>query len=139
MPEQQERKLATMGELRFKKTDLLKKIKENRAEHHKIFLEASDGYQKMLIAKLQVMHEEAKAGVLIDTRILLVRPTDQTKDYDRAIAMLEMSLDDEITLDQTEFSNYVMDEWSWSQQFLTSNAGYSESAMSKLSGGYKKH
>lgn len=128
-----EKEIATMDTLTFPKKDLLERIRTNRAEHRKIFEEALDGYHKMLIEKLDEMYNDAKANRLIDTRINLVRPTDQTKDYDRAITMLEMCNNEVITLGQVEFSNYVMDEWNWTQGFLTSNARYSQTAMAKLS------
>lgn len=52
---------------------------------------------------------------------------DQTKDYDMAIGMLRMSVDEYITLEEEDYKCYVLDQWRWKQQFSTSNRGYSKS------------
>ncbi len=36
----------------------------------------------------------------------------------------EMDVNENVTLDANEFSNYVMDDWSWKEQFNTSNSLY---------------
>jgi len=49
---------------------------------------------------------------------------DQTRDYDRAIAMLEMSVEGEITVSEADFRTFVMDDWNWRSQFKHSNMAY---------------
>jgi hypothetical protein len=49
---------------------------------------------------------------------------DQTKDYDRVIRMLEMTVDEIITIGAVEFQQYVMDDWTWKEQFTASNSAY---------------
>jgi hypothetical protein len=38
--------------------------------------------------------------------------------------MLEMSVDDTITLDAQDFDRYVMDNWDWSRFALSTNTAY---------------
>ncbi len=49
---------------------------------------------------------------------------DMTKEYDRVIKMLEMSVDTQIELSSSEFQNYVMDDWAWSDNAKLSNSTY---------------
>ncbi len=41
--------------------------------------------------------------------------------------MLEMSIDDEITLDFHEYEQYVLNNWHWSGNFNISKASYMDS------------
>ena len=40
------------------------------------------------------------------------------------ILMLEMSVDEELTVRSDEFACYVMDDWLWKDDWQVSNAGY---------------
>ena len=46
------------------------------------------------------------------------------KDYDRAIGMLEMSIDNEVEITSLEFQHYIQDDWGWKNSFLLSNTKY---------------
>lgn len=70
------------------------------------------------------MIADAKAGKKFRASIGLTQPTEQTKDYDQAIKMLEMSVDDTISLDSASFSQLVMNRWHWSGNFSASNKAY---------------
>lgn len=74
------------------------------------------------------MLDEAKAGKQIRRSLALVEPQDQTRDYDRAIRMMEMSQDEVVELEEHDFAQYVLDDWSWKRQFLLSNSNYSATA-----------
>ena len=113
-----------MNTVKVPKAKLLAKLKTNRKNHRNIFLKAQEGYRQMVIEELEEMLEDAREGKKINTYINLQAPVDQTKDYDRAISMLEMSVDKIIQLSSTEFANYVMDDWSWKEQFTMSNMAY---------------
>lgn len=117
--------------VRVKKEELLSTLKKNRDEHREIFLEALEGYHTAAKKALKDRIDEAQKNQRVSLRFTLIQPTDQTKEYNRIIKMLEMSVDSEIELTQREFANYVMDDWDWMDQFLTSNSGYSQKAMSK--------
>lgn len=114
--------------VRVKKAELLAILQKNRAEHREIFLEAQEGYKKTVIAELEKALEEARSGKKITRGISFATPVDQTKDYDRAIRMIEMSTEDIIELTENDFAQYVMDDWSWKNTFAFSNAHYSRKA-----------
>jgi hypothetical protein len=113
---------------KVKKAELLKILKKNRAEHREIFEEASEAFRKEVIKVLDQRLVDAKAGKRIRLRIDLTQPMDQTEEYDQAIAMCEMSVDDEIELSHENFRNYVLDKWHWRDQFIASNRAYSAKA-----------
>ena len=115
-----------MNAITVKKEELLKVLRENREKHRTIFLEAQDGYRTAAIAELDAILAEARAGKKIRRQVTLIEPMDQTRDYDRAIRMLEMAVTDEIVLEEHDFQCFVLDEWTWKKQFNTSNWNYSD-------------
>lgn len=117
-----------MEVVKVKKSELLAKLRHNRSEHREVFDEASGVFRKEVIKMLDQRLADAKAGKRIKLRIELVQPMDQTAEYDQAIAMCEMSVDDEIELSHENFRNYVLDRWHWRDQFLASSARYSTKA-----------
>lgn len=117
-----------MQTVKIKKDELLGIVRTNREQHRAIFLEAQVGFRAQAVAELDNMLERAKAGGRIPRSWSLLAPIDQTKEYDRVLKMLEMSVDDVIELSQIDFARYVMDDWEWREQFLASNARYSKMA-----------
>lgn len=121
-----------MKDVKVEKTEVLSILKQNREKHRGIFLEALDGYKARVTQILEEKLAAAKAGKYFKLYIMLAEPIDQTKDYDRAIKMLEMSVDTELTLSEADFRAYIFDDWSWKSQFLASNAAYSMTATAAL-------
>lgn len=119
-----EESIGTMEKVKIKKDELLKVVQQNRQEHRSIFEKALEGYKNQVIAELEVMLAEAREGKRIRRRVELDEPCDQTKEYDRVIRMLELSQDDIIELTQPEFSQYVMDDWRWKDQFIATSRSY---------------
>lgn len=115
-----------MNIVTVKRGQLLSILKENREKHREIFLKAIDGYRKHAIEHLSSMLQDAKDGKRIRRSLELPVPMDQTPEYDRVIGMLNMSIDDQITLSSNEFACYVQDDWSWKEQFTHSNTRYLE-------------
>lgn len=119
-----------MGVVKVKKDALLETVTANRDKHRTIFLEAVDGFRTKAIEMLEQRLAEAKTGKRINVYINLPTPIDQTREYNKIIKMLEMSVDDEIELTQAEFGMYVMDDWGWKKQFSATNSAYTVSATS---------
>lgn len=107
-----------------KKKDLLETLKKNRDAHQVLFAEAKQGYQKALIEELSKKLEDAKSGKDVEKFIAVDQPTDHTRDYDKVIKMLEMSVSDEIKVSEHEFTSYVLDEWNWKGAFIATTANY---------------
>lgn len=111
-----------------KKDELLAAIKKNRSTHRETFLEAQKGYRAAVIEELDRMLKDAREGRTIRRAVQLVEPQEHTKDYDRVIRMLEMSVADEIAITETQFSQYVLDEWGWTAAFVGSTSNYTNNA-----------
>jgi len=110
-----------------KKDELLAEIRKNRAKHQEIYEDAKAGYFDavidMLEDKVDLAREESSDLNLYEINTL-VYPVNHTKDYDRVIRMLEMSTADDVTISETQFSNYVLDEWAWKQEFISTSSNY---------------
>ncbi len=115
-----------MQEVRIQKGKLLEIIKKNRDEHYVIFLEAQKKYGDTLIKMLERQLTAVREGrpFALQEIVGLVQPTNHTADYDRALQMLELSVDDVITLTTADFANLVQDQWQWTQQWARSASRY---------------
>jgi hypothetical protein len=103
-------------------------LKENRNKHLGLLSRAKIGYKKAVIECLESLLKEANDRNFDNlTNILnLPKPVDKAEEYDRAIEMLEMSVDEKITITSQEFRNYVKDKWDWTDQMLLSNTRYAD-------------
>jgi hypothetical protein len=103
--------------VRMRKSVLLQRVRDSKAKHVQDYAEAKAGFQKKLIADLSEALKLAKAGAEFRAGYHLEEPEDHSKDYDRVIEMLEVSLDEEVDLPASEFAKYVLDEWEWKGRF----------------------
>lgn len=113
-----------MNAIKVQKAELLEKLKGNRAAHSAQFDQASAGYRAKVIEALESRLKDARAGKLPQLIFNLPMPVDQTKAYDRVIGMLELSVEDIIELEEHDYQQYVLDEWSWSHATTASNTFY---------------
>ena len=102
----------------------IEKVEANRNAHRSLYEEAMKGYQKFLVAELQDRVEEAMAGKKVDRYIRIEEPEDHTADYDRILAMAEMSMEDVLEISQQEFGWYILDQWAWKDQFIATSSTY---------------
>lgn len=104
--------------------EFLNRLRINRDNHRAVFEDALEGYRNRLTAELERRVRDLKRGRKVDQYIGLPEPEDHTDDYDRIIAMAEMSISDRVELSQDEFAMYVMDQWRWRQSFSDSTELY---------------
>jgi hypothetical protein len=112
-----------------KKEELLQIVKKNREGHRALFLKAVDGYQVTALGVLKEHIKQIKENKLYQVYFNLPVPEDHTNDYDRVIRMIEMDTREELELTEQEFKMYVMDDWSWKDQWSTSNSVYLSSSV----------
>lgn len=114
-------KKENMQTVSVKKAELLAIVQTNRDQHRAAFEKAFAGYQKECMEVLQNNLD----ALLKDSKHIVVffeqPPADHTDDYDRVIAMLKMSVDENIELTNLDFAKYVQDDWDWKD----SNSKYS--------------
>lgn len=117
-----------MDQVKVKKADLIVIMRENLAGHQAIFDEAVVGYQKAAEKILEKHLARVKKGSLARVYIDIPVPVNHTREYDRAIAMLGMSVEDEVTISQRDFASFAMDDWQWKREFIETNSAYSLTA-----------
>lgn len=109
------------------KDDLISRIKQNKEKHLAEYKETREKYKWKMAGLLQDLVEEVKSGKLADLSLIYHYPAPQEylSEYDTALTMLEMSVDDTITLSEEDFKKFVMDDWNWKKSFSASNTFYS--------------
>lgn len=117
----------SMTEVRVSKGEVLAALFNNRESHRAKFEEAMEGYKEQAIRTLEKHINQIKANDPQRVILSLPLPEDHTEDYDRAIDMLQWSLDDEVVLNQREFRTYIQDDWGWKQEFESTYTMYTSS------------
>lgn len=114
-----------MDTVRVNKEELLAKLRENRDQHVKDYKEAVVEYRKAALTEITAMLKQAKSKTDKITRsVVAPEPVSYEGSYTTAIRMLEMSVDEEIELSQSEFSQYVEDNWQWRNSFAATTLSY---------------
>lgn len=113
-----------MNSVKINKTELLARLVKNREQHTKLYKAAEIGYRKKAIAKMAALLKQAQRGGEIVTVFRMPEPVNNSTEYNRVIAMLEMSVDEVIELTSHQFNSYVLDQWEWSGTVIASNLGY---------------
>ena len=116
-----------MRTVKINKTELLEIVVTNKVKHITEFNEAVEDYKKAAIKVAEEHVELAKTGDLekiARIKAMPQKPASYEKEYDRAIRMLELSVEDVIELESDVFNQLVLDEWSWKNMFVTSNSLY---------------
>jgi ABC-type phosphate transport system substrate-binding protein len=103
---------------------LLSKIQENKNNHRQIFEEAIKKYREAAIKLLDKKIELLKKNKMPNLFIQLPLPTDHTCDYDRTIKMINMDTRIEIELTEEEFAKYVLDDWQWKREWISTASNY---------------
>lgn len=70
-------------------------------------------------------------GLQWATNLDLIFPENHTKDYERAIRMMQASIYNEVRLSEQEFDSYVLNNWEWKEKFLASNSYYVDNIRGK--------
>lgn len=116
-----------MRSVKINKDELLKIVRENQQKHVKEFNESVEDYKKAAIKVAEEHTELAKTGELskiAKIKAMPAAPVSYEKEYDRAIRMLELSVDNVIELEDDVFNQLVLDEWHWKHQFVASASLY---------------
>lgn len=114
---------------------LLLKLRANRDDHQQEWEEAHTKWRSLQIEKMKEYHsnlqgciDKAEKGGKIEwpdiSDFELDEPINHVKEYDRVIARLDMSVEDEIHISHSDFNKYVLDDWSWKPGFSELNSSY---------------
>lgn len=124
-----------MKEVKVKRQELLEIVKNNMKLHAQEYKESCDGYREQALARIeeavdrlkrQVMAlREGEAVGLAAIHFSLPAPISHLREYEQAMKMLEMSVDEDISISEEDFGRYVMDEWDWKDSWEQTKLAYS--------------
>ena len=123
-----------MKPINMDKDTLLKILRENRSKHRTVFEDALEGYAAHAEKILKEHLAALRKGQTPDIRIILDRPEDHTKDYDRVIGMLTYHLGTTFELDEQSFKQYVDDDWAWKRQWIDTGNQYAAGSVQAVYG-----
>lgn len=109
-----------MENIRVNKQELLGIVKENRNKHKKEYFELIKAYRVKVGELLTEELEKVVSGEKFNLRFDALKPESHVKEYDLSIRMIEMSVDENIEIDQYTFNQLVNDEWDWKHVFSSS-------------------
>ena len=95
------------------RVNLLSKLQVTLADHRREVAGATKAWEEAATAFAVDVCERVSKGDFTNLSFEVQRPQDSSKDILRAIAMVECSVEDTITLDESTFNQWVMGEWSF--------------------------
>lgn len=113
-----------MHDVKVNKEETLKVVIENMEKHVSDFTKSLINYKKYAEDAYKEALEILKTDGEVIRNFELDKPVSHLGDYNRVIKMLEMSVEQEISLTSHEFEQYIMDKWNWKDSFRLSNAKY---------------
>ena len=122
--------------------DILITLRTNLEEHREIVEEARAGYLKKARAALDKKLLQLREGQIVALSFSLQPPQNHSKEFRTVIKMLELhkaAFDAEpsnkeagrkatIELKADDVQRFVLNDWSWMDNFLTLSSAYSEKA-----------
>jgi hypothetical protein len=116
-----------MDAIRVNKAELTSILETNMQQHSATVEKATAIFRQRVQEKLDDAIRTVKKGKPIGRDVLFIAlpiPEDHTVDYERALGMLRLSLDDEIKLGEADYRRLVMDEWEWQNTFAANTTSY---------------
>lgn len=110
------------------RVNLLSKLQITLADHRREVADATKAWEEAATAFAVDVYERVSKEDFTNLSFEVQRPQDSSKDILRAIAMVECSVEDTITLDESTFNQWVMGEWSFRNRLA--EIGRMASAMS---------
>lgn len=107
-----------MKTIRISKEQLTDAVKTNATAHAVELGKAQIAWRKQYALLLRATADQVLAGEDAKPVVSLPKPVDHTRDYGRVIKMLEMTADEILELELSDFNRYVLDEWEWAHDKL---------------------
>lgn len=116
-----------MHSVKVNRFELLNIVRENKEKHIREYNESVEDFKAVAVKIATSNLELANTGDL--AKISRIKSTPQPpvsheKEYERAIRMLELSVEEVIEVEQDVFNQLVLDEWSWKNAFVASASLY---------------
>lgn len=110
-----------MRTVKVNKEELLSVVRTNKEKHITEYQEACEDYKALIVKVAQSNLKVAKTGDLTaignQFKSKPQAPVSYEAEYNRAIRMLEMSVEIELEIEAQVFNQLALDEWQWKQSF----------------------
>ena len=115
-----------MNSVKMQRDELLKIVRENKEKHILTYQESVEDYKVAVLKIASVNLKMAKTADLskFDFKKFPSVPVSYEDNYNRAVRMLELSVESVIEIEEHIFNQLVLDEWGWKQQFVAAGALY---------------
>jgi len=113
-----------MKTVRIKRSELTSALESNLKQHRSDLEESLANYRKLCLKKLSDYAKRIRAGENTKIGFFETPPEDHSEDYETVLAMLSMSQDDVIEIEQADFRRYVMDQWEWQEEWKAKSMQY---------------
>lgn len=109
--------------IKVNKSNLIKQIKDNKANHITEYAKAVVAYRHEAKKQLTLLQEKLASGEL-KIELELTKPVNCSENYDSIIDMFEWEVENEVELTQDEFKEYVQDDTSFARSAKFANQAY---------------
>jgi len=112
----------TVEVLRLRET-----LESNRKKHWTEYRAARALWEEKVVARLREVLGESLEGNFDSVQMPisdLPKPESFIKSYDTALKRLDWEVESHVDLDETEFANYVLDDWSWRNRWVANTSSY---------------
>ena len=116
-----------MNAIKMNRLELLTLVQANKIKHIADFNESVEDYKALVLQFSTANLKLAKTANLDEFKKIKSLPSSPTSyevSYNRAIRMLELSVDEIIEVEEDVFNQLVLDEWSWKRSFMVANSTY---------------
>jgi len=114
-----------MEKIKVNKNELISVLKTNRDKHAQKYTEASAGYVMMVETELKKKLKEVRSGNDFDLNFHhLQKPESHVENYNDAIGMLEVSIDENISISMEDYLKYYKNKWEWCNYWSSQNTAY---------------
>lgn len=116
-----------MRSVRLEKDKLLEIVKQNKIKHISDYEEAVIDFKE---AVLKIAKDNLELAITTEIskikkmKTVPVIPATYEESYNKALRMLELSVDSVIELEEEIFNQLVLDDWEWKRAFNFVNASY---------------
>ncbi len=115
-----------MHNVKMNRLELLNIVRENAKKHVADYDEAVEDFKVAVVKVAKANLKIANSGDItaFNFQRMPATPVNYADNYNRAIRMLELSVEDVIDVEEHIFNQLVLDEWGWKQAFVAQSALY---------------
>jgi hypothetical protein len=116
-----------MNAIKMNRKELLEIVRANKLTHVAQYTESVEDYKKLVLQIAAANVKLAKSGDLDKFKKIKAHPSmpvSYEDAYQRAVRMLELSVDEIIEVEEDVFNQLVLDEWHWKKSFVAASAMY---------------